>query len=168
MTKGPALHMPKSGFRKTRALCLRCIVFALAFFWRPPHPAAQSAPAGAQSPSPATPPPASDAGLRFLRDPGAAIAITADQIIEDRKRQRIIGRGDSDIRYLGNRIQADYIDVQTATRDGVATGNVVFHSGDDRLTASRVEFNLDTERMVIFDARGFIGEIGRASCRERV
>lgn len=149
MTKGPALHTPKSALWKTRALWLPLVVFVLALLGRAAGAAAQSAPA--------IQPPARGEGLRFLRDPGAAIAITADQLIEDRRRQRIIGRGDSDIRYLGNRIQADYIEVQTSTRDGVATGNVIFHSGEDRLTASRVEFNLDTERMVIFDARGFIG-----------
>ena len=92
-----------------------------------------------------------------MKEPEAAIAITADEIREDRERQRIIGRGLADIRYLGKRIRADHIEVQTSTRDGVATGNIVFQTGSDRIVANRIEFNLDTERAVVFNARGFIG-----------
>ena len=47
--------------------------------------------------------------------------------------------------------------MQTSTRDGVATGDIVFQTRNDRIVANRIEFNLDTERMVVFNARGFIG-----------
>ncbi len=91
-----------------------------------------------------------------MREPEASIAITADEIREDRERQRIIGRGAADIQYLGKRIRADYIEVQTSTRDGVATGNIVFQTKNDRIVANRIEFNLDTEQMVVFNAQGYI------------
>ena len=48
--------------------------------------------------------------------------------------------------------------MQTSTRDGVATGNIVFQTADDRIVANRIEFNLDTERLVVFNARGSIGK----------
>ncbi len=94
--------------------------------------------------------------LEFLRDPSAAAAITADELLEDRERKRVIGRGFADLRYLGKRIQADHIEIQTETRDGVATGNIIFQTGNDRIVGSRVDFNLDSEHMVIYDARGYV------------
>jgi len=116
-------------------------------------------------PPPPTPPPRSPLtregerkeGLRFLQDPTAAAAISADQLTEDRERQRVVGRGFADIRFGDKRIQADYVEVQSGTRDGVATGNVVFQAGNDRIVGTRMEFNLDSERVVIYDARGYIG-----------
>ena len=123
-------------FLKTQALYSSFIIFSLVLFWTPPSPQAQSK-SGTQA--------------------QAAIAITADEIRDDRERQRIIGRGSADIRYLGKKIRADHIEVQTSTRDGVATGNIVFQTGSDRIVANRIEFNLDTERMVVFNARGSIG-----------
>ncbi|MDA0999523.1 MAG: LPS assembly protein LptD [bacterium] len=96
-------------------------------------------------------------GLRFLRDAGASAAFTADEMREDRARKRVVGKGFADIRFLGNRIQADYVEIQTETRDGVATGNIVFQQGNDRLVGSRIEFNLDSEKVTIYDARGYLG-----------
>ena len=96
-------------------------------------------------------------GLRILRDPRAAAAISADELMEDRKRKRIIGRGFIDLRFRSKRVQADHIEVQTETRDAVAIGNIIFQSGNDRIVGSRIEFNLDSEKLVIYDARGYIG-----------
>ncbi len=95
--------------------------------------------------------------LRFLRDSTAAAAISADELLEDRERKRVIGRGFADLRFLGKRIQADHIEVQTETRDAVATGNIIFQTDNDRIVGSRIEFNLDSEKLVIYDARGYIG-----------
>ena len=115
----------------------------------PPRPAAPAP--GRESSSPA------ERGLRFLRDPSAAAAVSADQLVEDRERQRVVGRGFADIRYLDKRIQADYVEVQSSTRDGVATGNIIFQAGNDRIIGTRIEFNLDSERVLIYDARGYLG-----------
>ncbi|MEK6712119.1 MAG: LPS assembly protein LptD, partial [Nitrospinota bacterium] len=119
----------------------------------PPRPAETSPapPGGREGAAP------SGEGLRFLRDPAASAAISADQLQEDRERQRVIGQGFADVRYLDKRIQADYVEVQSSTRDGVATGNIVFQVGNDRIIGTRIEFNLDSERVVIYDARGYIG-----------
>lgn len=149
-------NTPKSAFPKPRAGCARLLAFLLALLWQPPGPEAQFAPRPQIRP-PSASPQESREGLEFLRNPDAAIAITADELREDRGRQRIVGRGFAEIRYLGSGIQADHIEVQTATRDGVAHGNIVFQTGSDRIVADRAEFNLDTERMVVFNARGFIG-----------
>ena len=124
-----------------------------------PKADAQSAPP-TLGPSPGFTPspqktPSSDR-LQFLQNPSAAAAITADELLEDRERKRVIGRGFADIRFLGKRVQADHIEIQTETRDGVATGNIIFQTGNDRIVGSRVDFNLDSEHMVIYDARGYV------------
>jgi LPS-assembly protein len=96
-------------------------------------------------------------GLKFLRDSKAAAAVSADELLEDRERKRVIGRGFVDLRYLSKRVQADHIEVQTETRDAVATGNIIFQTENDRIIGSRIDFNLDSEKMVIYDAQGYIG-----------
>ncbi len=156
MTRFFVSNARKPAFSRLGAACWPLLFFSLVPFWEPPRAEAQFAPAPRLQAPPA-PPRKSGERLQFLRNPNAAIAITADELIEDRERQRIIGRGFSEIRYLDNGIQADHIEVQTATRDGVAAGNIVFQAGSDRIVADRAEFNLDTERIVIFNARGFIG-----------
>lgn len=146
----------KFTFLKPNGFCSSIIIFSFVLFWTSPCPQAQPK-NGMQAQVPPAPSTRSDEGLKFSREPEAAIAITADEIREDRERQRIIGRGSADIQYLGKRIRADHIEVQTSTRDGVASGNIVFQTTTDRIVANRIEFNLDTERMVVFNARGIIG-----------
>ena len=98
----------------------------------------------------------SDSTFAFLKNSNAATAISADKIINDKKRQRVVGKGFADIRFLGHRLQADHIEIQTITHDGVATGNVVFQTKNDRIVGTRAEFNLDSEKLTIFSAYGFI------------
>ncbi len=100
--------------------------------------------------------PEKDYSLAFLKNSNSATAISADKIINDKIRQRVVGKGFADIRFLGHRLQADHIEVQTITHDGVATGNVVFQTKNDRILGSRAEFNLDSEKLTIFSAHGYI------------
>ncbi len=143
-------------FLKTDGLYLSIAIFSFVIFWTPSSPRAQQN-SVAQVQAPPSSSTKSDEDPRSSRKREESIAITADEIREDRERQRIIGRGAADIRYLGKRIRADHIEVQTSTRDGVATGNIVFQTANDRILANRIEFNLDTERLVVFNARGTIG-----------
>ncbi len=141
---------------KTHGLYLSIAIFSLALFWTPSSSQAQQN-SGVQNQALPTPSTKSNKDTQLSIKREASISITADEISEDRERQRIIGRGAADIRYLDNRIRADHIEVQTSTRDGVASGNIVFQTKDDRIVANRIEFNLDTERLVVFNARGIIG-----------
>ena len=131
-------------------------IFSFSLIWIPSASQAQQK-SGAHSQTLPAPSTKNNKDTQSSKKREASISITADEIREDRERQRIIGRGAADIRYLGNRIRADHIEVQTSTRDGVATGNIVFQTANDRILANRIEFNLDTERMVVFNARGIIG-----------
>ena len=148
--------MQKSASLKTHGLNLSIAIFSLVLLWTPSSTHAQQN-SGAQAQAPPTSTVKSNKDPQFSKEREASISITADEIREDRERQRIIGRGAADIRYLDKRIRADHIEVQTSTRDGVATGNIVFQAANDRIIANRIEFNLDTERMVVFNARGIIG-----------
>ena len=135
---------------------LACFIWAATL-----PPAAAQERGGGQTPSlgfaPRPEKSAPDKELRFLRDSTAAAAISADELLEDRERKRVIGRGFADLRFLGKRVQADHIEVQTETRDAVATGNIIFQAGNDRIVGSRIDFNLDSERLVIYDAKGYLG-----------
>jgi len=60
-----------------------------------------------------------------------------------------------DIRYGDLRLQADSVRYLPATKDCFAEGNVILDNGPTRITARRVEYNLDTEKGTFFDARGY-------------
>ena len=142
--------------RKGLPIWLTC--FSLLFFLAPAI-GQENTPSPQASPgfTPRNPDTSGKEELKFLRDPKAAAAVSADELLEDRERKRVIGRGFADLRYLGKRVQADHIEVQTETRDAVATGNIIFQTENDRIVGSRIDFNLDSEKVVIHDARGYIG-----------
>jgi len=60
-----------------------------------------------------------------------------------------------DIHYGDLRLQADSVRYLPATKDCYAEGNVILDSGSTRITARRVEYNLDTEMGTFYDARGY-------------
>jgi lipopolysaccharide assembly outer membrane protein LptD (OstA) len=60
-----------------------------------------------------------------------------------------------DIRYGDLRLQADSVRYLPATREAFAEGNVVVDHGPTRITAARVEYNLDTGRGTFYEARGY-------------
>ena len=60
-----------------------------------------------------------------------------------------------DIRYGEVRLQADTVRYVPATRDCFAEGNVILDSGTTRMTAEKVEYNLETETGVFYQARGY-------------
>lgn len=149
-------NIQKCASLKTYGFYFSITIFSLVLLWTSSYTQAQQN-SGTQAQAPPASTLKSNKDPQFSKEREASISITADEIREDRERQRIIGRGAADIRYLDKRIRADHIEVQTSTRDGVATGNIVFQAANDRIVANRIEFNLDTERMVVFNARGIIG-----------
>ena len=60
-----------------------------------------------------------------------------------------------DIKYGDLRLQADSVRYLPATKDCFAEGNVILDSGPTRITARRVEYNLDTEKGIFYEARGY-------------
>jgi len=70
-------------------------------------------------------------------------------------KDELLLKGYVDIRYGDLRLQADEVRYVPATKDCFAEGNVVLDSGSTRLTADRVEYNLDTQTGVFIRARGY-------------
>ena len=86
--------------------------------------------------------------------PGEETTIRADSLTEDSERKVVVGEGFVDVRFLGNRLQADRVEINTETGDGVASGNVVFQDKGNRLVCNRIEFNIRRQQAVLYGARG--------------
>ena len=89
--------------------------------------------------------------------PGEETTIRADSLTEDSERKVVVGEGFVDVRFLGNRLQADRVEINTETGDGVASGNVVFQDKGNRLVCNRIEFNIRRQQAVLYGARGELG-----------
>ncbi len=89
--------------------------------------------------------------------PGEETTIRADSLTEDSERKVVVGEGFVDVRFLGNRLQADRVEINTGTGDGVASGNVVFQDKGNRLVCNRIEFNIRRQQAVLYGARGELG-----------
>jgi lipopolysaccharide assembly outer membrane protein LptD (OstA) len=70
-------------------------------------------------------------------------------------KDELLLEGYVDIRYGDLRLQADHVRYVTATKDCFAEGNVILDSGQTRLTAEKVEYNLGTELGAFYKARGY-------------
>jgi lipopolysaccharide transport LptD-like protein/lipopolysaccharide-assembly LptC-related protein len=71
-------------------------------------------------------------------------------------KDELLLKGYVDIHYGDMRLQADTIRYVLATKDCFAEGNVLLDSGATRLTAERVEYNLETQTGSFFVARGYV------------
>jgi len=71
-------------------------------------------------------------------------------------KEELLLKGYVDIHYGDMRMQADTVRYVTATKDCFAEGNVLLDSGSTRLTAERVEYNLDTQTGTFHNARGYM------------
>jgi lipopolysaccharide assembly outer membrane protein LptD (OstA) len=60
-----------------------------------------------------------------------------------------------DIHYGELRLQADSVRYLPATKDCFAEGNVILDNGPTRITAARVEYNLDSGKGTFHNARGY-------------
>jgi LPS-assembly protein len=61
-----------------------------------------------------------------------------------------------DMSYKDFRLQADHAEYDTATKDLVATGNVVLDQTTQRIVCERLELNLDTKKGVAYDVFGYV------------
>ena len=67
---------------------------------------------------------------------------------------RMLARGKVVISYGENRLFADRVELDTASGVGSAWGNVRFHTPQDDITASRLDFNLTSELGLLYDGSG--------------
>ncbi|MFQ5912628.1 MAG: LPS-assembly protein LptD [Nitrospinota bacterium] len=95
--------------------------------------------------------------------PGEETRIRADSLSEDAERQLIIGQGFVDVQYMGNLLQADRVQINVETGEGVAEGNVVFQDKGNRLVCDRIEFNIRRQQAVLYGVQGELGRQYRIS-----
>jgi LPS-assembly protein len=84
-------------------------------------------------------------------------------LTEDAERNLVIGEGFVDVQYLGNRLQADHVEINTETGEGVAEGNVVFQDKENRVVCDRIEFNVQRQQAIMYGAKGELGRQYRVS-----
>lgn len=85
-----------------------------------------------------------------------------EQIVLRAEEQEMVGdvwRGsvDVEILYQDIRVHCDEIEVNRATKDVVARGNVVLDQGPQRFTADELHYNLDSKTGIFYNATGDMG-----------
>lgn len=61
-----------------------------------------------------------------------------------------------DMSYKDFRLQADHAEYDTATKDLIATGNVVLDQTSQRIVCKRLELNLETKKGIAYDVFGYV------------
>ncbi len=92
-----------------------------------------------------------------IRLPGEETRIRADSLTEDTARKLVVGEGFVDVQYLGNRLQADRVQINFESGQGVAEGNVIFQDKGNRIVCDRIEFNVRRQQAILYGARGELG-----------
>lgn len=124
-----------------------CLLSAQAQTNAPTSPAGTPA---APEPCPAAPPP---------ERPQVILQSETLEYFEPEK--RVVATGNVTITYGNRRLLADQLELHTDTNTGTAWGHVRLLSPEDDLTASRIEFDLTSERGVLYDSAGKAGKVYR-------
>jgi LPS-assembly protein len=74
----------------------------------------------------------------------------------EKTKDRIFAQGDVEVHYKDLKLFADQVDVNTETKDVIATGNVVIQSPDQVITADKAFYNLDSREHTLEHATGMI------------
>ncbi len=73
--------------------------------------------------------------------------------------KRVVATGNVRVIYGDRRLFADQLELHTDTNTGTAWGHVRFITPDDDFEASRMDFDLNTERGVLYDTTGKAAKI---------
>jgi LPS-assembly protein len=77
--------------------------------------------------------------------------------------KRVVATGNVRVIYGDKRLFADQLELHTDTNTGTAWGHVRFVTPDDDLEASRIDFDFNTERGVLYDTTGKAAKVYRLS-----
>jgi LPS-assembly protein len=99
-----------------------------------------------------------DMGFDFAPDGRAEGPVTmeADKLTYDQKNGFISLEGKVRILYENTSLRAERVIFYEEARDVMAEGEVVLTEGDDILRCERMEFNIDTKKGVVYEARLFL------------
>jgi lipopolysaccharide assembly outer membrane protein LptD (OstA) len=95
---------------------------------------------------------ASGAQTTSLPERSQEFELTADSLEFEQQRNLYVARGNVRIVAKGTELTADWMVYNGEIGRGAATGNVVFSNGDNVLRARFIEFNIDSQRGVLFGA----------------
>ena len=84
--------------------------------------------------------------------------VSADSIQYDQTADEYVASGNVSVSREGRRLTADMVRLNQKSRQAWAEGNVRLLSGQDVLTARKMEMNLDTETGSIYDGKLFFSE----------
>jgi LPS-assembly protein len=93
-----------------------------------------------------------------VNDPEKPWEITADEITYFKKTNDYVARGNVIISKAGSKITADVVRFDHNHMKAYATGHVTVAMGEDRLSGSSMDIDLDNETGVVSDGRMFIKE----------
>lgn len=127
--------------------CLCVWLVSHACLWSPrAQTDAPEPPAGTPSapePCPAAPPPERE-----------RVILQAETLEYLQQEKRVVATGNVTVTYGDKRLLADQLELHLDTNTGTAWGHVRFISPHDDLAASRIEFDLTSERGVLYDSAG--------------
>jgi lipopolysaccharide assembly outer membrane protein LptD (OstA) len=93
----------------------------------------------------------SDGGQRFF-EAGVPVELRADSLEYEAGRDLYVASGGVRIRQTDRELRADWMAFSNSTRQGVASGDVVYTDGTDTVYTEFAEFDIDTLEGVMFDA----------------
>jgi hypothetical protein len=70
-------------------------------------------------------------------------------------KDELLLKGYVDIKFGDSRLQADFVRYVPSTKQAYAEGNVILDQAQARITADRLEYNLETETGTFYNARGY-------------
>ncbi|MFA4991803.1 MAG: LPS assembly protein LptD [Candidatus Omnitrophota bacterium] len=96
--------------------------------------------------------------VSYAAETGKPIEVNGDQVEFLPNEKKVIGTGNVSIDYDDIKLTCDKIVVYTETKDAKAEGNVVLKMPTGALTGNRVDYNFETKKGVIADARAKSGD----------
>jgi len=87
------------------------------------------------------------------------VLLQAETLEYMQQAKRVVATGNVRVIYGNRRLFADQLELHTDTNTGTAWGHVRFITPNDDLEASRVDFDLNTERGVFYDTTGKASKI---------
>jgi LPS-assembly protein len=81
------------------------------------------------------------------------VSITAAK--QERSGDTIICTGSVEVLYKNIQIQADRMEIDLKNKECRAEGNVVIRDGKDQISGTKAEYNMDTQRGAVYNAKGF-------------
>src|SRR4029453_13314871 len=92
-------------------------------------------------------------------DEGNRVILQAETLEYIQQTKRVVATGNVRVIYGNRRLFADQLELHTDTNTGTAWGHMRFITPNDDLEASRIDFDLNTERGVFYDATGKASKI---------